>query len=641
MFTNDRNLKITKLKQIADYVRTTALGSILYVSNGHIGGNTSAVELLVVLYFGGQFCFDPNDPKNKNRDRVLILGHKGPLRYTIFSLLGYIKEEELNTYRTFGSRLQGHEDMYTTPGVDITPSGSLGMLLSYGVGSAIANRQKGLRARTLVFLGDGEEQEGNVSEAARHATTLGLNNLICILDKKNGKQLSRATVQSDGHDVKTIWQGYGWNVLEITNGNDMEEVLSVYEQLSDIIKPTMIIANTLKGCGVKGAEDHFNGYHTLSAVHDKAVIVNSYNEMREKLSSSSLTPEKVSKIALSMLRRPNDAPKADKPIDPSIYDIRTHTGVNVDKALFDYLGEVKRRTCTDGTPINIHFITPDLLLESEVAEYGLRNYLHFIDSGIREQHAIAMAHGLSIENPDARICLFFGDVFSYRAMDQINAAATGKSNLLILGTYSGLSHALNGRTHQSVGQPGAIMSIPEIDFYEPADSFDLFNVLSHTLVKNAGVSYVRLHRDTVTVERDDADKDNIIAYFAHRSKNEPKLLLISSGFTVGSSVEAAKVLEKQHNIPANVINVVNHKKFAECAPQLIINACPILTVYNGHPRILSQVVSEAILSNPCIPRPKSLMAHGFESGTTGSYKELLRHYKLDSVGIASIAKNML
>ena len=100
--------RLEKLKKIANYVRTTALGTILNANNGHLGGNMSSVELLTALYFGGIFNFDPEDSKNPNRDRVLIRGHEGPLRYTIFSLLNYIDKDELNTYRTFGSRLQGH-----------------------------------------------------------------------------------------------------------------------------------------------------------------------------------------------------------------------------------------------------------------------------------------------------------------------------------------------------------------------------------------------------------------------------------------------------------------------------------------------------------------------------------------------------
>ena len=197
------------LSTLAIEVRKSAFDTIINANSGHLGGNSSSVELLTCLYFGGILKFDLNNSQNENRDRVLIRGHEGPVRYKIFSLMGLFPESELKTYRQFGSILQGHEDMHTTPGVDITPSGSLGMILSYGVGSAISAKEKGLNYKTFVFLGDGEEQEGNVSEAARHASNLGLDNLVCILDKNN-KQLSRATCESDGGvDIKKIWEGYG------------------------------------------------------------------------------------------------------------------------------------------------------------------------------------------------------------------------------------------------------------------------------------------------------------------------------------------------------------------------------------------------------------------------------------------------
>ena len=128
--TETKRTHIDKLQLVADFLRKDALEVITAANNGHIGGSLSSVELLTAMYFGGRFNFDPDDPDNPNRDRVLIRGHEGPIRYPIFSLLGYIDRDELGTYRQLGSRLQGHEDMHETPGVDITPSGSLGMLLS-------------------------------------------------------------------------------------------------------------------------------------------------------------------------------------------------------------------------------------------------------------------------------------------------------------------------------------------------------------------------------------------------------------------------------------------------------------------------------------------------------------------------------
>jgi transketolase len=179
-------------------------------ASGHLGGSLSSLELMSTLYLGGHLRYDLDDPKHPQRDRVLMRGHLGPLRYPLFSLLGWVDDAELATYRRLGSRLHGHESMQHLPGVDITPSGSLGMVLSYGVGAALVSKNKPHPFTTYVFLGDGEEQEGNVSEAARFAANRGLGNLVCVLDQ-NGKQYSRPISDLNSQsDVAQTWRGYGW-----------------------------------------------------------------------------------------------------------------------------------------------------------------------------------------------------------------------------------------------------------------------------------------------------------------------------------------------------------------------------------------------------------------------------------------------
>lgn len=623
--------KIEELKDIAKYVRSKALDTIVEAKNGHIGGNMSSVELLTTLYFGGIFNFDPNDSKNENRDRVILRGHEGPIRYTIFSLLGYLDREELHTYRKFGSRLHGHEDMKETPGVDITPSGSLGMILSYGVGSAIANKDKGLDAKTIVFLGDGEEQEGNVAEAARHATTMDLDNLICIIDK-NQKQLSRPTVESDGHDIKKIWEGYGWDILEIKNGHDIEEIMEVYSKLKDIKKPTLVIANTVKGYGVKGAEDHYSGYHTLSSVQDKNDVKISQERLQSELKEKGIDADYIEKLALKNVSIPRKI-ILPSDYDKNIFDIRTNdSSVCPQVAHEDYFRELRKRVEKDNR-VKIYYITPDLYRKPEVEELGYEKFMHFIDTGIREQHAIAMSHGISVENPDARICLCFGDPFVYRALDQINAAVMGESNMTIIGVWPGIQGAKNGKTHQTVSQPSALIGIPKLNFYEPADAIDLYNVFSHAFTKNKGVNYVRLSKESIVLERNKEDERNIDAYYVHKESEKPDIQIISSGFTVDNCVKAAKQLKVDYNIKTNVINVVNPKTFAKVAPKLLTTDAPVLTVYNGDPQILKNVVASAIIENQAIPRPKSFESHGFLLGTTGSTDELVKYYGFDENSI--------
>ncbi|MDD4643516.1 MAG: transketolase C-terminal domain-containing protein, partial [Bacilli bacterium] len=290
---------------------------------------------------------------------------------------------------------------------------------------------------------------------------------------------------------------------------------------------------------------------------------------------------------------------------------------------------------------NIYYVTPDLYRKSEVEELGYEKFMHFIDTGIREQHAIAMCHGISIENPNARICVCFGDAFIYRALDQINAATMGGSNMLILGVWPGIQGAQNGKTHQTIGQSAALMAIPELNFYEPADAVDLYNTFSDIFIKNEGVNYVRLSKEAISLDRNKSDEKNIGAYFVHKTDEHPDALIISSGFPLQNAVIAAKELKTEYNISTNVINIIRPKKFEEYAQDLITNDCPILIVYNGSPRILSQYVSDAIISNSNIPRPKSFLSHGFEIGTTGTFDDLTKYYGFDPNSIKAKTLKMM
>ena len=185
------------------------------------------------------------------------------------------------------------------------------------------------------------------------------------------------------------------------------------------------------------------------------------------------------------------------------------------------------------------------------------------------------------------------------------------------------------------------MGIQNLNFYEPADAIDLYNIFSHVFKENKGVNYIRLSKENSKITRDETDLKNIVAYYVHKSSENPDLVFMSSGFTVKNCVEAAKLLEIGFNIKTNVVNVVNIKELEKCLPQLITNDAPILAVYNGSKNVFSHYIGSAIISDCNIPRPKAFLSHGFEIGTTGKICDLINYYGFDAESIKCKALKLL
>jgi transketolase len=203
---------------------------------------------------------DPANPKWPDRDRfVLSKGHAAPVLYAALAEKGYFPKEELVTLRKTGSRLQGHPSMKHVPGVDMS-TGSLGQGLSAANGMALAGRLDGKGYRVYVVLGDGENQEGQVWEAAMAAAHYKLDNVVGIIDH-NGLQIDGPTADvMSPEPIADKWRAFGWHVIEI-NGHDFTEIINALQKAKDVKgKPTMIVANTVKGKGVSFMENQV-GWH--------------------------------------------------------------------------------------------------------------------------------------------------------------------------------------------------------------------------------------------------------------------------------------------------------------------------------------------------------------------------------------------
>jgi transketolase len=227
--------------------------------SGHPGGSLSATDIVTTLYFY-EMNVDPANPKWPDRDRfVLSKGHAAPVLYAALAEKGYFPREELMTLRKTGSRLQGHPSMKHLPGIEMS-TGSLGQGLSAANGMALAGRLDGKGYRVYVVLGDGEIQEGQVWEAAMAAAHYELDNVVAFLDH-NGLQIDGPTKDvMSPEPVADKWRAFGWHVIEI-NGHDFTEIINALQKAKEVKgKPTMIIANTVKGKGVSFMENQV-GWH--------------------------------------------------------------------------------------------------------------------------------------------------------------------------------------------------------------------------------------------------------------------------------------------------------------------------------------------------------------------------------------------
>ena len=243
-----------ELKRIANDVRRGIVDSVYSAGCGHPGGSLSIADILTYLYFE-EMNVDPKDPKKQDRDRfVLSKGHTAPALYAVLAEKGYFPKEDLKTLRQIDSHLQGHPDMKGTPGVDMT-TGSLGLGISAACGMALSGKVYNAPYRVYAVLGDGETEEGQVWEAAMFAAHYKLDNLCAFVDW-NGLQIDGPideVMNPAPHDEK--FRAFGWHVISIDAHNFSELEAAFAEAKTVKGKPTMIIANSVKGKDVSYMEN--------------------------------------------------------------------------------------------------------------------------------------------------------------------------------------------------------------------------------------------------------------------------------------------------------------------------------------------------------------------------------------------------
>ena len=251
------------LKALAYELRENVIDMIVEGKAGHIGGDMSVMEILTEIYFD-QMNISPENMDDPDRDKfIMSKGHSVEAYYAVLAAKGFFDiKDVIATFSKFGSQFIGHPNN-KLPGIEMN-SGSLGHGLPVSVGMALAGKMDKKDYRVYTVMGDGEIAEGSVWEGAMAASHYKLDNLCAVIDR-NHLQISGNTEDVMAHDdVHERWSSFGWNVIDVADGNDIDQLKAAFDAAKEVKgKPTVLVANTVKGKGSSVMENKANWHHKV------------------------------------------------------------------------------------------------------------------------------------------------------------------------------------------------------------------------------------------------------------------------------------------------------------------------------------------------------------------------------------------
>jgi transketolase len=274
--------QVAALESQAEAIRETIVNMLVAAGSGHTAGPLGMADIFTALYFH-ILRHDPKKPDWDERDRLLLSnGHIAPVRYATMAHAGYFPVEECLTLRKFGSRLQGHPERLKLPGLETT-SGPLGEGLSQAGGIAYALRMDGKPNRVFCAMGDGEQDEGNVWEAFMWIGKNRLSNVTAIIDRNN--------IQIDGmtehilplEPLRDKYEAFNWHVLEVDGHNIPQFIAACDEAKAIAEKPTVIIAHTIPGRGVREIEGDYRWHGKPPKPDEAKRFLNELRTMQGKI----------------------------------------------------------------------------------------------------------------------------------------------------------------------------------------------------------------------------------------------------------------------------------------------------------------------------------------------------------------------
>ncbi len=527
---------------------STAAGS------GHPTSSLSAAHLAAVL-FSSHLRYDVRHPKNVANDRfVLSKGHASPLLWSVYKAIGAITDEQLMTFRTFDSPIEGHpvprDDM---PFVDVA-TGSLGQGLPIAVGMALAMRLNDTDARVWCLMGDSEAAEGSVWEAMANASHHGVGNLTAILDMNRLGQRGPTMLQWEGEVYTARAEAFGWRTLRI-DGHDVDAVDAAYRTASDGHGPTFIVARTEKGHGVSFLAN-------AEGWHGKAL------------------DEKQAKQAIEELGGPRDLA-----VTPALPESQPAAGSRGgDVTLPSYEDAIATRKAFGETLAALAARPEVVVLDAEVSNSTHTEDFQkvapdrFFEFYIAEQAMVGATVGLQALGKTA-FAATFGAFFT-RAYDFIRMAAISRANIRLGGSHAGVSIGEDGPSQMALEDFAMTRAVHGSTVLYPADG-NATAALVQAMADTPGISYMRTTREKTPKLYDPGEVFSLGGSKVLRSSAEDRVTLVGGGVTLFECLKAADELASD-GITARVIDCYSIKPVDGATLRTALSDTGLLVTVEDH-----------------------------------------------------------
>jgi len=658
-----RDYAIEELVEKTREMRAYNMVSLTAASSGHTGGTLSIMDIAAALYLK-KIRHDPQNPNWEDRDRVFwSTGHKAPALYVALGEAGYFPVEEVVKLRKLWSGFEGHPHRLKLPGVELS-AGSLGQGLGVAVGCALNAKLEEKNYRVYCINGDGELDEGSIWEAIMCAAHYKLDNLASIVDR-NKLQIDGPTEEIMRlESLVDKWRAFGWNTIEI-DGHNMKEILDALDEAEKVKgKPTVIIAQTIKGKGVSYAEDVV-GYHGI-APKDGRSGKESLDRALEDIGDPSFAKEKVDKL----LKIADDYQKeVDKKIEASMpgfsrnywWNSSYTMKVEMD-ATRNGFGRAIEKLGSDERVVALGAdITTSIRMDKFYAEHPERRN-RFLSIGIAEANMTLVASGLAKEGKIPFIGSY-GVFVTGRNWDQLRTTVCYNNfNVKVADAHGGISVGQDGATHQALEEITNICYLPNMHMVIPCDSLETEKA-TEFIAFIEGPAVVRYAREATplvstkdtpykfglaNIIRYRGEKKNFIEAFEvklspdYKSENED-LSIIACGPMVPEAMRAAYILKEEYGIEVRILNVhtvkpIDRKAIVKAAEETGIIITAEEHQVGGFGNIVAGVTAQGKRYNA----PLLMEMVGVEDtfGESGAPWELMKIFGLTAEHIAKRAKKL-